>query len=273
MTEIVFARTRYVYPSYTDFWRLVELSDYPTVYLDEIDLLDRNTTYISAPFNGEFFELEDRPRKCKLYLWNLERPSGSGNINRYIYHMHKHMRKGYMDGVIVSDIALSERTNFKYVPVGSHEGLGSPGTDKMYDFIHLMCYSNRRAFLFNAPDINKSEFAGCSIAVNGWGEERHIRLQQSKYMLNVHQDEDQFMEPLRFALAAAYGLVILTENLYKKSPPYDGDGVIAFPYPGVMGAMGRAVHMYDELKDSGYRLRELMTGPYSFRSCIERYLK
>ncbi len=38
MAEITFVKTRHVYDSYTDFWRLVELSGFPTIYYDELDL-------------------------------------------------------------------------------------------------------------------------------------------------------------------------------------------------------------------------------------------
>jgi hypothetical protein len=272
MSEIVFARTRHVYDSYLDFWRLAELSEYPIIYLDEMELLNKDMTYISAPFNGEFHELEGKKRECKLILWNLERPAGSGGLNKYIRHLHAHIRKGRIDNVIVSDITLANETKFIYVPVGSHEGLGSPGTEKHYDFIHLMCYSNRRGPLFQTPEMPRERFADCSIAMNGWGEERHTRLQQSKYMLNVHQDDDLYMEPLRFALAAAYGLPVITENLYAKSPPYV-EGITTFPLPWAEEVMMRAVQKYDEFVEGGLKLREAMIGPYSFRRCIGRNLK
>ena len=271
MTDIVFARTRYVYDSYTDFWKLVELSEYPVVYVDEIDVKDRAKTYIAAPFNGEFFPLGEVKRKCKIFLWNLERPLGSGGAEQYKEHLTKHISNGYIDDVIVSDVALAKITGYKYVPVGSHKDLGSPGSDKKYDYIHLMCYSNRRGILFDEPTKPKTSFSGRSIALNGWGEARHKSLQESRFMLNVHQDTDMIMEPLRFALAAAYELPILTENLYENSYPYIV-GITHFPIGDIASAMLMAVRRYGVLLLGAKELRKLVTGPYSFRRCIKRYL-
>ena len=41
-----------------------------------------------------------------------------------------------------------------------------------------------------------------NVGKNGWGEERHRVLQQSKFAVNVHQDQFPFCEPLRLALFA-----------------------------------------------------------------------
>lgn len=272
MTEILFAKTRHTYDSYTDFWRLVELSEYPVVYVDEIDRGDSNKIYLTAPFNGEHHALSERPRKSKVILWNLERPAGSGSIQDYQKHLWQHLSEKRIDKVIVSDKTLSKVTGFQYVPVGSHVGLGTVGTEKIYDFIHLMCYSNRRGFIFHEPTKIRTIYSGCSIAENGWGEERHHRLMQSKFMLNIHQDDDLIMEPLRFALAAAYGLPILTENLYEASYPYVV-GVFQFPKDDIASAMRMAVRNYRSHQEAAIQQRGLVTGPYSFRGCIERFLK
>ncbi len=90
-------------------------------------------------------------------------------------------------------------------------------------------------------------------------------------MLNVHQDTDMIMEPLRFALAAAYELPILTENLYENSYPYIV-GITHFPIGDIASAMLMAVRRYGVLLSGAKELRELVTGPYSFRRCIKRYL-
>jgi hypothetical protein len=44
--DIIFARTRWNYESYVDYWDLVELSNFPIVWLDEMDLSKIGTTYI-----------------------------------------------------------------------------------------------------------------------------------------------------------------------------------------------------------------------------------
>src|ERR1700678_4271845 len=76
---IIFARTRHIYGSYTDFWKLVELSGFDTCYIDEIDISLENT-YIFTPINGEYgahiLAQKNDPnkiRRAKLIWWNLER--------------------------------------------------------------------------------------------------------------------------------------------------------------------------------------------------------
>ena len=272
--EIVFARTRYQYDSYTDFWKLVELSGYPIVYVDEIEINNPNVTYIACPFNGEFFPLGDSlgDRKSEVLLWNLERPAGSGGIEQYKEHLQDHINKGYIDGVIVSDMALAKETGFKYVPLGSHRDLGEPGTTKTYAFVHLMCYSNRRGVLFNTPDSPKSTYAGLPIAPNGWGDMRHKSLQNSWSMLNVHQDDDPLLEPLRFALATAYGLPILSENFAAEPFPYK-NATLQFPVKDLGAAMMSAFRRRHALAEEGLKNREFVMRYHDFRSCIERHLR
>lgn len=269
--EIVFARTRYDYDSYTDYWKLVELSGFPVVYIDEIDTTVPRVTYIASPFNGEFFTLNEQERApgTKISLWNLERPGGSGGIEDYKQGNLKNIEEGYVDEIIVSDHALADLTKYKYVPMGSHPDLGEPWATKQYGFVHLMCYSNRRGILFDTPSEPKITYSGCRIAPNGWGEERHKSLQKSWYMLNVHQDEYQYMEPLRFSLAAAYALPILSENLTADPFPYQ-HGVIQFPMNQLDQAMMSAMRGRHELSEIGMKMRNFVMTHHTFKTCVER---
>lgn len=52
MPEIIFARPRWDYNSYTDFYRLIELSGYPLIFFDEIDP-DSSNCYVMTILNGE----------------------------------------------------------------------------------------------------------------------------------------------------------------------------------------------------------------------------
>lgn len=271
--EIVFAKTRYVYDSYTDFWKLVELSEYPTVYVDEIEIDNPNVTYIACPFNGEFFPLGDlkKGRKSEVLLWNLERPAGSGGLSEYVHDLRDHIGKGYIDEVLVSDAALAKKTEFTYVPLGSHRDLGEPGQLKSYAYVHLMCYSTRRSIFFRTPSEIKQNLYGLPLAPNGWGEDRHLSLQKSWSMLNVHQDDDPLLEPLRFALATAYGIPILTENLAASPFPYH-NSVLQFPLSGLELAMTTSFRKRHDFATKGLESRDFVTRYHTFRNCIERYL-
>lgn len=269
--DITFARTRYTYDSYTDFWTLVELSRYPTCYIDEIDW-NSGRYYITAPMNGELKhrEIPDN-RKCKIALWNLERPGGSGGLPNYINDNNELIRLGVIDQVIVSDKQLARDTGFHYVPIFGHAGLGklTPPARKIYDVVHLMCYSPRRGRWFDYPH-NRLSVEGIKVAPNGWGEQRHYALTMSHFLLNIHQDEFQYMEPLRFVLAACYGLPIVSETV-----------IDWWPYIGVC----KPFRLHDEVDTIKYlmdhrsnwdkvaiEIRCLVTEDYDFRKGLEGYL-
>lgn len=271
--DIVFVKTRWHYQSYTDYWRLVELSDFPTCYVDEVDVTS-DVTYIVSPMNGEWRPHIDAQRSkskmATLLLWNLERPGGSGSLDAYCRDNHDLINNGYLDGVIVSDRALAKACGLKYVPLGSHEGLGMPGLEKTYDLICLMCWSHRRSFMFNYDKL-VSSIGGLSVAPNGWGRERHERLQQSKFMFNIHQDDFPYIEPLRFALAAAYGLPIISDASMDPFPYsqwyLEGD------IHSMIHIAKQAVSAYEqEWCARGAAMRDYMTAKMSFRTCLERYL-
>ena len=70
MTNIIFARPRHHYDSYTDLYRLIELSGYPLIYFDEIDPVSDNL-YVMTIVNGENMHGWHQPR-AKIVLWDLE---------------------------------------------------------------------------------------------------------------------------------------------------------------------------------------------------------
>lgn len=267
--DITFAKTRYVYDSYTDFWRLVELSGYPTCFIDEVEW-DSSRLYITAPMNGELKSMTiPENRRCKIALWNLERPGGSGGLPNYVLDNAELIERGFIDEVIVSDKQLARDTGFKYVPVGGHPGLGEVCNDKVYDVVHLMCYSPRRGMWFDYPN-NRQYVRGVTVAPNGWGTARHNSLRLSRFMLNIHQDDFQYMEPLRFALAACYGLPIVSETV-----------IDWWPYVGYYQQfrLGDEVDVIKQMLNSpeywaivSRELHYCMTIDWTFRRGLEVYL-
>ncbi len=154
MAEITFVKTRHVYDSYTDFWRLVELSGFPTIYADELDI-SKDGVYITAPMNRDWRlhirneQREGKPINAHLVSWNIERPSGSaGSVleyakqNRYLQYglwengkllsddnPPEQSQGRFVDEVWVSDRRLADETEHatRFVILGSDEGLGEPG--------------------------------------------------------------------------------------------------------------------------------------------------
>ena len=266
MPDIVFVRTRVVYDSYLDFWHLVELSGFSTIYVDEVDISE-HVIYITTPLNGEWRPHIDnqsgKVRRCHTVHWNLERPSGSGGVGFYAISCEELISKRYFDEVWVSDKRLADETHTRFVVLGSDDGLGEPGNDKRYDFCHMSYIVPRRQAVY---DKHPKELVG----PNCWPPERDDVLKKSKFALNIHQDIYPFQEPLRFALFAAYGLPILTETIYD-SYPFSDEFMVYNTYIGIMGRFKQMLaNGYDRWRDMGLRARDRMCGEFRFVDVVKQ---
>ena len=277
--DIIFVRTRWLYDSYIDFWKLVELAGFPTCYTDEVDI-ERNVIYIVSPMNGEWRPVIDSQRnktkRAELLMINLERPGGSGSLDNYITSNRELIDNKYLDHVFVCDKRLSVNTGFPYMMIGGHEGFGSIGriSEKVYDLITLCCYSYpHRAWMFQTPSQLRSMLGGMTLADNAFpgSAERDLLLRSSKAMLNIHQDGLPFCEPLRFIIAAMYGIPIFTEECDS------GISTIQFAIGGFNGyseALRAMLKMpvYERLCVRAFVSRESLIGEFSFRNCVMRAL-
>lgn len=264
--NIVFARTRYHYDSYIDYWKLVELSGFETCYVDEIDIRKHNV-YIVSPFNGEYEPHINNQignnRNAYLIHWCLERPSGAGGVGNYSRSNRMHMYKRLFDRTWVSDKWLANESTMRFVVLGSDYGLGEPGDNKKYAFAHMSYMTDRRARVYNA-------FRRSDVAPNCWPPRRDVVLKASKFGLCVHQDQHPYQEPLRFALFAAYGLPILTEEIYSAFP-WSEEFCVFDPYQGIAGRLRQMLgNDYGRWKDMGLRARDRMCKEFKFRDTVIR---
>lgn len=228
----VFVRTRHSYDSYRDYWDLVHFSGCPIIYPDQIAEFEeknfyRNFIYIASPFNGEFNQDSVLRRKHKLFLWNLERPGDGKTIDDFKNACDVHIQNGTIDGVMVADKYLAKSTGYHFVPIGVNSKLFHVTDEqilanyvKTYSFVHLLCYSNRRSFLFRDPSNQHEVYNNMFVAPRGWDAVRHYSLSNSYAMLHVHQDHHFICAPLRYNLAMYYGIPIISE--YCQDPyPYN----------------------------------------------------
>jgi hypothetical protein len=279
--DIVFAKTRYVdpntgrpYDSYTDFWKLVELSGFETCYVDEVDIR-KNNFYITCPHNGEWnphiANQTGRPRNAYLVLWCLERPSGSNGMPIYARSNRSLIYDRYVDNVWISDRAMADEAMLQFVPLGSDYGLGEPGAKdgRKYHFAHMSYITDRRKRVY-------SHFPEWSIAPNAWpwdNPSRDAYLKESLFALNIHQDRYPFQEPLRLALFAAYGLPVLTEEI-KDAYPWSDDICVFHPYDGIQGRLRAMLgNDYTRWYDAGMKTRDAMCKEYNFRKMVLRAVK
>jgi hypothetical protein len=287
MTEIIFAKPVHQYDSYTDFWTLVSLSNFPIISVSDIDIT-QDKIIITAPMNGDYKEhfvgnlaqyeetgeitggqlmyqkTSGLPRLAHLIIWNLERPAGSGSVGQYASESMSWITKHrYCDEVWVSDPALADETMLRYVILGSDYGLGETSEDKQYDLTHMSVPIPRRVQIYK-------HFK--SIGPNCWPWDDPSRddvLKSSKFALNIHQDNWGYCEPLRFALFASYGLPIVSEIL-TNSFPYDGD-IRQFPYHNIVDSLKVCLKDdYDQWEDMGLRLRKKLCEDLQFGKVVRQ---
>lgn len=212
--KIIFARTRHVYASYIDFWRLVEASKFETRFVDEIDLADEWACYIFTPMNGEVLPvLEAQPKKrARVIWWHLERPAQDPTTFKSLDQL-----RGLVHAVWVSDkLCAKADSRFTYRFMASDADIATRSSEKLYDVCHLSYLWGRRKECIHAI-----QQRGISIAPQAFdriGQDEVVA--HSHMMLNLHQYEDAaFVAPLRFAVAAAYRVPIISELLAEPDQP------------------------------------------------------
>jgi len=255
---VSFVRTRTYYQPYDDLFHLAALSDFPVIYLDEMDAADPTQTYIFAPLNGEITGWPDA--KARIIFQQME------------WHTD-HSRVALPPGVTECwnfDRWHAELIGAKFVPLGSHECLNPEPravAEKTYD-VAFMAYTD----VYRRKRIkDQLEEAGLSIAPNAWGDERHKILLQSRCVLHVHQWENiPAIAALRWCIAAAYHLPIISETVRDRAPfgysefmTCEYDSLVEFV---VMHLRDQARNWFDNY---GHSLHAKLCRELTFRKSIE----
>jgi hypothetical protein len=249
MTQPIFVRTYNdegkIRDSYQDYWLLVKLSGFAECELDAVKR-GSNNTYIFSPDDGNVKAFCEVPHQAKYVLWQLERP---GHVKSEV--------PVYFDEMWVSDCYFNTLVtgNCRYVTLGGDPGFGefSFNEPKEYNFAHMSYEFGRRHDIYQ--DLRN---LGYKLAPNAWPPARAEILKKSGAMLCIHQDKLPIIEPLRYTIAACYGLPIVAE--YSKD---------VYPYmvefldePDLMDKHAQAVWNYRKL-----------TKELTFKKCVEEALK
>lgn len=181
--------------SYTDYHALIRLSGFKTCELGEVDF-DSENYYIFAPKNGYTDAALNRPHRCKIIHWSLERP-GTEDC-------------AYVDETWVSDRyqhRLANNPRFRYVPMGGHPSLGG---DRKLPILWDLAFFSYMVGEREAK-IHRLFEKGLLIAPNGYGEAREYGLAHSRFGLCLHQTPHPIIEPLRYTLFACWRLPLICE--------------------------------------------------------------
>lgn len=261
MSDIVFCHTSHVYDSYQDFWKLVELSGFPVINVDQLDPQD-GRTYIVTPLNGQWQAGWHNPRS-KIIHWQLE----------WHLEQYPHTPVAGVSEVWCSDAWQARNINAKYVPMGSHPLLKPteyPPCDectKIYDVAYMGYIVPRRQQIITELD----NLGVSRTATGAWGEDRHVYLAHSRAYLHVHQHAHILGVPaLRMVVAAAYKLPVISERV-------EDCGIFSQSYmlTSDYAHLSKFVRYrmddphQNKLADFGIALHSLLCWQYPFRKSVE----
>lgn len=269
MSDVIFVKTHHHYDPYQDYFKLAELSGFPIVNEDEIDPHSDHCYIVSH------FVCANRPdgwpgAKARIILWQLEWDVAEAVL-----------RTPGVAEVWTMDVHYARQIGAKYVPVGSHPGLAGyylesgqwhepgvcrPSTFK-YDVAMLAYMVNRRQTVaFQLAQL------GLSLMPSAWGFDRHCNLMLTRAMLHVHQHEKiRGVACLRWAIAAAYKLPVITETLWDGGIFCDREHMIVAEYWALAQTVSRAI-ADRMLEPIGEALHQLLCVERTFRRNVEAAL-
>lgn len=264
MSQVYFVKTEHQYMSYVDYWRLVELSGYPAIDYDAIDI-DSDNVYIFTPLSAEWERRWDHPVKATMILWDLEYRLKESS---YEWPESALVTPPFISRVWASDKWYAARIGAQYVPLGSHVGLvGTAQTDDTYDLAVMAYIWGRRGVVLEAMRAK-----GLTIAPNAWGDERDALLKASTAVLHIHQHEKvHSVAPQRVAIAAAWHKPLISESVYDAGI-FD-TCVLYADYQELDGYTAMMIRRYaDLLQHKADMLHDTLCVSNSFKSFIESAL-
>jgi hypothetical protein len=220
-----------IYPSYTDLYEVIYLSEFPACEYNEIEWDNPEKTYIyspSNPTNEEGFGAH-KDKKCKLILIELEwmgwwEDENHGWKAGDLHGLKTGEKFAYLDEIWCPDRYQHElyqklsTVPSKYFFLGGHPHFGGEHEEEKYDFCHLAYNWGTR--------LHKMEMLmnmGYSMAPDGWGDTKRHSLKYSKWGLALQQFPIPFITPQRWLLFASWKLPILYD--FVKDPyPYKAFG-------------------------------------------------
>lgn len=280
---VYFVDMRHHYQSYEDWYTLAQLSGYPIVYTDEV-LIHSDNVYICNHFGAISLPGIPQETTAKIILWQLEwiKPEEFQQYDRP--HEIWVSDKWYCAYLTAGGVQ-----NVRYVPLGSHERLFGYYVDSNRNNAKRVRQSGFASYpttheialmMYRQPNRRDGAIAQMrdrehiNIAPDGWGSERHAILQAVRAMVHIHQhDAFPVVAPLRFALAAAYSLPMITEAV-NDAGIFGQSHLLMSDYAFLPEFVASWLHdpCTQMLPDYGRALHGLLCRDYTFRRCVEAAL-
>lgn len=255
--RVYFVRPEKQYPSYTDFWRLVALSDFSVV-------CPKDT--------------QDNPNHTYIWVTPEPLPDVTGSSARHITWEfeyagdYMHDLSQWAGEVWSSDAAFARLHDARFVLLGSHPQLAAgvkidddAFQSQAYDASLLGYMTPRRR------RIQKQTKVAWSPDYPGHDDERHTVLTHTSLVVHVHQhDHAQYAAPLRYALAAAYRKPVISEELEDDRAYAD---VIQFvKYDALPDAITRFLKLKRKPALAS-KLHKLLCVDHPFQACVTEALR
>lgn len=273
MLKIGFVRSRKPYTSYADFWTLVERSGFEIAWADQADLSEKGWLWIWPTMNMEFLGrvlVAGARRAAKVAWWYLERPDanlGPDADPKSAFRAMVGEALDAVDAVWVSDRSLhavDPRTVF--AALGGHPALRlEPDLPKRWDVAFMGQRTPRRVEVIAAM-----EKRGLAVTPDGYGLERARALASSRLSLVVDRTGGMpVANPIRWALAAAYGLGILQEDHPDPHPLVPGYSVAQAPV-AALPQLACELVASGAWKTLGEKAAQVLLVEHPFRVGVER---
>lgn len=272
--EVVFVKPPTEYPSYRDFWRLVELCGFPTASAGEAHL-DSQGILIFPCMEGQFLSrlmAHPKPRPARVVWWYLERPDVNYRPDRALeaFVFGNDEALAWVDEIWVSDGYLHQADRrTRLIPFGSHPALAEQARSNSpdVDVVHIGQRTPRRDKV-----LSELERRGLRVIDAGWGPGRADAIARARLAVNIERVEGlHFLAPLRLAVFGAYGVPILTETVATLKP-FESMDVFEAKYESLADVAEALVQprLRDVLEAAGASVRRAYAERYPFCETVLR---
>jgi hypothetical protein len=247
------------YPSYSDFWRLVELGGFSTCSLTYAhkNLNNASHTFIFVTPAG-IPDCSNARARC--IFWQFEYAGDYANQPNHLTCKEQWS----------SDPHHAACFGAKYVLLGGNPHLApffDSDRDPKWDIVTLSYLTDRRRSMYK-------QITGYNFAPDYPGhdtKERHEQLYNSRCLLHVHQHDEPAIAPIKMALAAAYRLPVVCEAVFDPGPY--AEAILFATYDNLPKAVDAFLQGHTGKEDIGDILHHELCIEHTFEQEVRKALE